>query len=104
MGAYLSSEQYLAELDTVKKEKIDYEKSMEDCKTQDEMSLYFRTYNDANNLKDYCDLAKRKLPKISNLQKQKLNQLINHNEVDNRFGWDAYCHILSVEQINYVGW
>ncbi len=92
MGAYLSSEQYLAKVNTV------------DCKTQDEMSLYFKTYNDENSLEDYCDLAKRKLPNISNLQKQKLNQLINHNEVDNRFGWDAYCHILSVEQINYVGW
>ena len=85
MGAYLSSEQYLAEVDTVKKEEIDYEKSIKDCKTQDEMSLYFRTYNDTNNLKEYCDLAKRKLPNISNLQKQKLNQLINHN----RFGWDT---------------
>ena len=72
MGAYLSSEQYLAEIDTVKKEEIDDEKSMEDCKTQDEMSLYFRNYNDENSLEDYCDLAKRKLPKISNLQKQKL--------------------------------
>ena len=107
MGAYLSNEQYLAKVDTVelkKRQEIGDVKSMEDCKTQDEMSLYFRTYNDENSLEDYCDLAKRKLPKLSNLQKQQSNQLITHNEVDNRVGWDAYCHILSVEQINYVGW
>ena len=77
---------------------------MEDCKTQEDYAKYFQTYNENKYIKCYCELAKKKLPKVSELQIEHLNQVINGDEVDDRIGWDAYCHILSIEQINYVGW
>ena len=79
-----------------------------DCSTQQQFAEYMKTYNDINPLK-YFELA---LTKISDLlsqeQKTNLQDYINdpetHYDPDFGRGWDIYCNILTVEQIQTVGY
>ena len=76
---------------------------MEDCKTQEDYAKYFQEYNDLPQ-KTYCNLALKKLQNLNDLQCVQLVNLIKGDEVNGKVGWDAYCHILTIEQINDVGW
>ena len=77
--------------------------NLEDCNTKSEFSLYFETYNDYSP-KNYCRLALRKLPNLTNQQKDDLTDIINDLIDVETNGWKAYCNTLSINQINYVGW
>lgn len=78
--------------------------SMEDCKTNNQMKLFFEEYNNYNPI-DYAKLAIRKLSNLNENKKNNLEELINNNcDIEGRIGWDAYCNILSIDQINNVGW
>tara|TARA_Y100000816_G_C26065038_1_gene559667 strand:+ start:1143 stop:1388 length:246 start_codon:yes stop_codon:yes gene_type:complete len=72
---------------------------MEDCQTLDEYAQYFKTYNDENPVV-YFKLALRKLPNLREDQTSRLNEKIENGNAD----WDSYCSILTMQQIDYVGW
>ena len=42
--------------------------------------------------------------RLTNQQRHDLQALVNGQSINGRTGWDAYCHILTVPQIEYVGW
>lgn len=78
--------------------------TMNDCDTQNKMQLYFEEYN-VIDPKIYAELALSKLKDITENQINNLKKLIDDNiDIEGRTGWDSYCHILSVDQINHVGW
>ena len=78
-----------------------------DCTTKIQCREFMKTYNDQNPLL-YFELA---LTKISDLllqeQKEELQNYIDnpetHYDPDFGRGWDIYCDILTVEQIQIVG-
>lgn len=78
--------------------------TIEDCNTQNQMQWVFEEYNNFEP-KRYAQLAINKLKNLTNNQKNNLQKLINDNiDIEGRTGWNAYCHILSINQINHVGW
>ncbi len=77
-------------------------KTLDKCKTQSECATLFIDHCDVNPI-NYCALALRKLKNLTEIQKQELENIIT-SDMDNLFKWKRYCSILTIEQINYVGW
>ena len=75
-----------------------------DCTTKVQCSDFMKTYNDLNPLL-YFELALTKLEHmLTEQQKEQLQDYINNEEPDYSIGWDIYCDILTVEQIQIVGY
>ena len=82
--------------------------NLSECRTRMQCREFMKTYNDLNPIR-YFELA---LTKISDLllreQKEELQRYIDdsrtHCEPDYERGWDTYCNILTVEQIQMVGY
>jgi len=67
-----------------------------------------KTYNDLNPLQ-YFELALTKIPDLLlQEQKEELQRYIDdpetHYEPGYGRGWDTYCNILTVEQIQMIGY
>tara|TARA_E500000178_G_C16586783_1_gene558572 strand:+ start:139 stop:387 length:249 start_codon:yes stop_codon:yes gene_type:complete len=80
---------------------IDIKDKMEDCITPTDFELYFKEYNDESP-KVYCELALRKLNNLDQEKKNTLLKFLASTDINN--GWYIYCHTLTKEQIEYVGW
>ena len=78
---------------------IENEEKIEDLKTLEEYASYYKKYNDENPVV-YFKLALRKLPYLREDQISQLNEKIENDKAD----WDSYCSILTMKQIDYVGW
>lgn len=78
---------------------IENEEKIEDLKTLEEYASYYKKYNDENPVV-YFKLALRKLPDLKEDQTSRLNEKIENDNAD----WDSYCSILTIQQIDYVGW
>ena len=75
-----------------------------DCTTKVQCSDFMKTYNDLNPLL-YFELALSKIDRfLTEQQKEQLQDYINNEEPDYSIGWDIYCDILTVEQIQIVGY
>ena len=79
-----------------------------DCSTRIQCREYMKTYNTLEPLQ-YFELALTKIPDLlSQEQKVDLQDYIDdpetHYDPDFGRGWDIYCNILSVEQIQTVGY
>tara|TARA_Y100000389_G_scaffold128458_1_gene125876 strand:- start:537 stop:812 length:276 start_codon:yes stop_codon:yes gene_type:complete len=79
-----------------------------DCSTQQQCAEYMKKHNILNPI-GYFDLALRKIDYLlSQEQKDGLQDYIDdpetHYDSDFGRGWDIYCNILSVEQIQTVGY
>ena len=78
-----------------------------DCLTQIQCRDYMKAYNDLNPLQ-YFELALTKVYNLSEQQKIDLQNYIDdpetHYDPDFGRGWDIYCNILTVEQIETVGY
>ena len=75
-----------------------------DCTTKVQCSDFMKTYNDLNPLR-YFELALAKIDRfLTEQQKERLQDYINYEEPDYSLGWDIYCDILTVEQIQIVGY
>jgi len=42
--------------------------------------------------------------KLEDIQRINLQKIIFGEEIDGKTGWEAYCHILTEKQIDYVGY
>ena len=81
---------------------------LSECRTRIQCREFMKTYNDLNPLQ-YFELA---LTIISDLflqeQKEEIRRYIDdpetHYEPDYGRGWDIYCNILTVEQIQMIGY
>lgn len=79
-----------------------------DCTTKVQCSDFMKTYNDQNPL-HYFELALTKLEHmLTEQQKEQIQHYIDdletHYDPDFGRGWDIYCDILTVEQIQIVGY
>ena len=75
-----------------------------DCTTKVQCSDFMKTYNDLNPRR-YFELALTKIDHmLTEQQKEQLQDYINNEEPDYSIGWDIYCDILTVEQIQIVGY
>ena len=75
-----------------------------DCTTKVQCSDFMKTYNDLNPVR-YFELALAKIDRfLTEQQKERLQDYINYEEPDYSIGWDIYCDILTVEQIQIVGY
>tara|TARA_B100001996_G_scaffold308819_1_gene250395 strand:+ start:266 stop:541 length:276 start_codon:yes stop_codon:yes gene_type:complete len=78
------------------------------CSTQQQCSEYMKKHNMLNPI-GYFELALRKIDYLlSQEQKDDLQDYIDdpetHYDPDFGKGWDIYCNILTVEQIQTVGY
>ena len=78
---------------------IENEEKIEDLKTLEEYASYYNKYNDENPV-IYFKLALKKLPNLKENQTSQLTEKIENGNAN----WDSYCSILTIQQINYVGW
>jgi len=78
-----------------------------ECRTRIHCREFMKTYNDLNPLQ-YFELALTKIPDLLQEQKEELKNYIDdsetHYDPDFGRGWDIYCNILTVEQIQMVGY
>ena len=75
-----------------------------DCTTKIQCREFMKTYNDQNPLL-YFELALTKLEHmLTEQQKIDLQNYIDNEQPDYSIGWDIYCDILTVEQIQIVGY
>ena len=75
-----------------------------DCTTKVQCSDFMKTYNDLNPVR-YFELALAKIDRfLTEQQKERLQDYINYEEPEYDLGWDLYCDILTVEQIQIVGY
>ena len=79
-----------------------------DCSTQQQCAEYMKKHNMLNPI-GYFELALRKIDYLlSQEQKDGLQDYIDdpetHYDPDFGRGWDIYCNILTVEQIQIVGY
>ncbi len=83
-----------------------------DCQTQDQCCDYFNSYRTDRTPQEDAAFALRKMrednpflkPKweLSSDQRDRLEALANHPESTQ--DWEAYCSILRVDQIHFIGW
>ena len=77
------------------------------CSTNDQCAEYMKKNNMLNPI-GYFELALRKVYNLSQEQKIDLQDYIDdpetHYDPDYGRGWDIYCNILTVEQIQTVGY
>ena len=77
------------------------------CSTKEQCAEYMKKNNILNPI-GYFELALRKVYNLSQEQRIDLRDYIDdpetHYEPDFGRGWDIYCNILTVEQIQTVGY
>ena len=75
-----------------------------ECRTRMQCREFMKTYNNLNPLQ-YFELALTKLEHmLTEQQKIDLQNYIDNEQPDYSIGWDIYCDILTVEQIQIVGY
>ena len=79
-----------------------------ECRTRIQCREFMKTYNTLEPLQ-YFELALTKIPDLLlQEQKEELQRYIDdpetHYEPDYGRGWDTYCNILTVEQIQMIGY